>query len=242
MNDPRTFQIVTGAAAILSAPLAFASLLVGLIALDFNMEAFGEPRTIIHVVTRANLLRLSVLLNLFGYYVLWLPSILWLWIWLGPKRPAMTRLYSLCGLGYIALGATGGAILSSAWPPLIHAYAQASASEREVLALTFSAITTTVEGGIWSTPQNFFHAVWWLGMGGVLRGERHGLGTLTLVLGAFALLNSVGEVFDVEAFDMAGLFVTLLMGPIWHVWLGLVVLSIPLSHVSSLMGSSSVDR
>ncbi len=132
MNDDRTFRTVTGCAAILSAPLAFASLLVGLIALDFNMEAFGEPRTLIHVVTRADLLRSSVLLNLFGFYILWLPSVLWLWDGLGPKRPAMTRLYSLCGLGYIALGAIGGTILSSAWPPLIEAYAQAHCTGQKI--------------------------------------------------------------------------------------------------------------
>ena len=106
--------------------------------------------------------------------------------------------------------------------------AQAPASEREFLALTFAALTTTVEGGIWSTPQNLLHGVWWLGMGELLRRERRGLGTLTLVLGAFALLNSVGEVFDIEAFDIAGLFVTLLLGPIWALWLGLIVLSDPL--------------
>ncbi len=233
LNDDRAFQTITGVAAILSAPLAFASLLVGLIALDFNMDAFGEPRVIIHVVTRGDLLRSSVLLNLFGYYVLWLPSILWLWNWLGPKHPAMTRLYSLCGLGYIALGATGGAILSSVWPPLIQTYAQAPASEREFIALTFAAITATVEGGVWSTPQNFLHGFWWLGMGGVLHRERRSLGTLTMILGAFALLNSVGEVFDVEVFDMAGLFVTLLVGPLWHLWLGILVLSRPLSHADS---------
>lgn len=226
MNQDRTFQTVTGVTAILSAPLALASLLVGMIALHFNMEAFGEPRSLIHVVTRPGLLRASVLLNLFGYYLLWLPGVLWLWDELDAKHPAMIRLYSLCGLGYIALGTIGGAMLSSAWPPLIQAYAQGSAAEREYLALIFAAITATVEGGIWSTPQNLLQGVWWLGMGGVLRRERRGLGTLALILGAFALLNSVGEVFDVEVFDMAGLFVTLLAGPIWNLWLGLMVLSI----------------
>ncbi len=225
MNNDRTFHTIAGVAAILSAPLAFASLLAGLIALDFNLEAFGEPSTIIHVVTRPSLLRSSVLLNLFGYYVLWLPSVLWLWDWLGYRRPVI-RLYSLCGLGYIILGSIGGAILSSAWPPLIQAYTEALASKREFLSLVFTAITVTVEGGIWSTPQNLFQGVWWLGIGGWLRHERHGLGTFTLILGGFALLNSVGEVFDVEIFDMAGLVVTLLGGPVWHVWLGLVILSI----------------
>ncbi len=61
-------------------------------------------------------------------------------------------------------------------------------------------------------------------MGVFLRREHGGLGWLTIGLGIFALVNSAGEVFDVQALDILGLTVTLLLGPVWALWLGLVLL------------------
>ena len=75
--DDVRFRNIAGVMAIAAAPLAFASLIVGFIALDYNMEAFSDPRSMIGVTTHANLLRWSVLLNMFGYYLLWLPAVLY---------------------------------------------------------------------------------------------------------------------------------------------------------------------
>ncbi|MEW5989163.1 MAG: hypothetical protein AB1791_21260, partial [Chloroflexota bacterium] len=224
MDDENTFRRVAAVTAVLAAPPAIGSLVVGLAALGNDFDAFSDPSLLLAATTSAGLLRWSVLLNMFGYYLLLTPAALYLWHWLKTQSPHLVKLYSLCGLGYLWLGVMGAAILASVWPSLVNAYSQAAAGQQETITVVFEGITAVVEGGLWSNPQDLLGGLWWLGIGSFLRRERSGLGLLTMVLGAAVLLNSLGDFLNLETLDTIGLSLALLLVPIWSIWLGLTLL------------------
>ena len=65
----------------------------------------------------ARLLGWGLTLDMLGYYLALLPAAIFLHKWLEPKNPAWVRFFTVCGLGYILLGAAGAAMLASALPP-----------------------------------------------------------------------------------------------------------------------------
>ena len=52
------------------------------------------------------------------------------------------------------------------------------------------------------------------------------LARFTLILGAFCLLDVLGNIFQVEALSSVGLNFYLLAAPIWAAWTGVVFLKI----------------
>jgi hypothetical protein len=118
----------------------------------------------------------------------------------------------------------GAAISASVWPKLINEYVGASAGQQEVLATIFRAVAGVTEEGIQSTIQNVPAAIWFLGIGSLLRQRRRGLGILAMVLGVFLLLNGIGSLFQIESLSLIGLTGNLLLVPIWAIWFGIDLL------------------
>lgn len=225
MNNERSFQKLAGIAAILSAPLGIASLVLVIAPLNFNFEAFENTALFLTAgESGATTLRWSMILDIFGFYLLLAPAAFVLWQWLKPKGPARVGFYTFCGLAYILLGSAGAAILSAVWPPLVSAYAQGPS---EAIEVVFVAITNGVIGGIWNTLDPFTSGVWWLGIGLLLRSERRALGMYTVILGVVTLLSGVGAVIGAAAFAALMLNFFLLMAPIWALWLGIDLLRKP---------------
>jgi hypothetical protein len=146
MNNERSFQRLAGVMAIISAPLAFGSLVLSLAPVDFNVEVFSDMTLFISVgASGANLLRWAWVLDMLGYYLLLAPVAFVLWYWLKPRGPTRVGFYTFCGLAYMRIGAIGAAILAAVWPPLINAYAGASGQQPEILEAGSSAASL-----IWS--------------------------------------------------------------------------------------------
>lgn len=228
MKNERSFQRLVAVAAILSAPLAFGSLVLNLAAVDFDFEVFSNMAAFITVgAGGANLVRWGMVLDTFGYYLLLAPAAFFLWHWLKPKGPTRVGFYTSCGLAYMLIGAIGAAILAAVWPPLINAYAGASGQQREILEAAFGVVTNMVYGGLWGLLEGIPGGVWWLGIGLLLRSERRILGVVTIILGIAILLATIGEILTVEALAMPGLFVYLYLAPIWALWLGIDLLRRP---------------
>jgi hypothetical protein len=162
-----------------------------------------------------------------GYYLPLLPVALFLWHWLKSKGPAWVRFYTFCGLGYILIGAIGAAILAAVWPPLINAYTQASAQQRAVLETVFDTIANMVVWGMWNILEELLAGIWFLGIGLLLRSERRIFSIASIVLGISALLDSIGMILDIRALADLGLYVYLVLAPIWALWLGIDLLRKP---------------
>lgn len=218
------FSRVVAAAAVASMPVAFGTLYLALLAVEFDFAALSDPAM---MITRgsdaAGLYFWSMILDMFGYYLLLLPAVLYLWYWLSPRSPGLVSLYTVGGLFYILIGAVGAVILAAVGHPMLSAYTDASGAERELLVFTFQTFTNLVYGGLWSILNMVVVAVWWIGIASLLRTERPMFARASFVLGGAALLNAGGTVLGLELLAQAGLFVYLYLAPVWALWLGIAV-------------------
>jgi hypothetical protein len=150
MNSQQSFQRFAAIAAIVSFPLALASdVLLGL-PTNFSPDIATNPALMLSVGTDgANLLRWGMILDMLSYYLPLLPVALFLQRWLGPRNPDWVRFFTICGLGYILIGAIGAATLAAVQPSLILAYGQASVEQRYVLETVFVTMWNMVFGGMW---------------------------------------------------------------------------------------------
>jgi hypothetical protein len=230
MNEHLSFQRFAALAAILSCPLALVSIVLSSVATDFNMEAsnnlaFWLPWLSIGT-DGARLLRWGLILDMLSYYLPLLPVALFLWRWLRSRNPDWVLFYTSCGLGYILVGAIGAAILAAVHPPLISAYTQASVEQRQVLEAVYSASGNIVYGGMWGILEVLLAGIWFLGIGLLLRGERHLFSIFSVILGISALLGLLGVILSIEAISLLGVIYGLL-APIWALWLGIDLLREP---------------
>lgn len=219
------FQRLVGVTAIASVPLAFGCLLLSLMAVDFDPVALENPATAITLGRRAaDLLFWSMMLDAFGYYLLLAPAAVLLWLNFKTRDEGSVALYTFCGLSYILLGATGAVALAAVGRPMIGAYVDASAAQREMLEVSFQMLTYLVHGGLWNILQAMLAGVWWLGIGVLLRSQVRWLGDTTIVLGLSALLDAAGNILHVPILAALGLNFYLVVAPLWALLLGTVVL------------------
>lgn len=226
MKIDQSFQKVVGWLAIVAGVLAFSSLLVGLVGVSWDFEQFSEPAALISIgAAGAGFIGWSFWFNMFGNYLLLLPLALWLYLWLKAEHESGARLYTLGGIFYILLGAAGAAILAAAYPFLIEAYGQTTVEAEQALLLAdLRLVQSIAEAGLQGVGQNFAGAVWLIGMGTLLRKRINTLGLFSIVIGGFLVLNTLGNMFNVEALSLLGLTGTILLAPLWSILLGALCL------------------
>ena len=229
MKSDQSFQKVVGWLAIAAGVLAFGSLLVGLAGVSWDFEQFSEPASLIAIgAAGARFIGWSFWFNMFGNYLLLLPLVLWLYLWLRDEHEAGALLYTLGGIFYILLGAAGAAILAAAYPVLIEAFGQTTIeAEQGLLLADLRLVQAIAEAGLQGVGQNFAGAVWLIGIGSLLRTRRNGLGLFSIVIGGFLVLNTLGNMFNVEALSLLGLTATILLAPLWSILLGSLCLRSP---------------
>ena len=228
MNSSSSFPRFTAIIAIISFFTAFASNVLQGIPLHFNPNVMSDPTLILSVgVGGANLLRWGLILDMLGYYLPLLPVALFIQHWFRSRSPGWVRFYTICGLGYILIGATGAAVLAALQIPLISAYAQASAGQREALESITRIIWNMVYGGMWNILGELLIGIWFLGVGLLLRSDQRPLGVGSIIVGIAALLDFLGMIVGVDAIALPGLSVFLLLAPIWALWFGIDLLRKP---------------
>ena len=228
MNSRQSFQRFAAVTAIVSFPLALASDVLSGIPTNFSPDVATNPALMLSVGTDgANLLRWGMILDMLGYYLPLLPLALLLQRWLRPRNPDWVRFYTICGLGYIFIGAIGAATLAAVQPSLILAYGQASVEQRYVLETVFVTMWNMVFGGIWNILEALLAGVWFLGIGLLLRDERRLFSIVSIILGVSALLDSLGIILGIEALFLLGVSIFVFLAPIWALWLGIDLLRKP---------------
>ncbi len=217
----RHFQRLAGTTAILSAIAAIASGVLSLAAIPSSGAADYWPAVLQRGNGAGTLLHFSMVLDVFGYYLLLAPLALFLWSWFRPKSPDLVRLYTICALAYKLLGALGAAVLSAVVPQLMADYGHATGQQREMLQIVFNAVTRAVDRGVWNTLEMFPAAVWLLGIGWLLQRERRPLGISTMVA---ALLDGVGTSLNLPVIALPGLGIYLAGLPLWALAMGITLL------------------
>jgi hypothetical protein len=228
MSGHQSFQRFAALAAIVSFLFAVISNVLQGIPVNFSSEVFTNPAFMLSVgPDGASLLRWGLILDMLGYYLPLLPVALFLQLWCGLRNPVWVQFFTVCGLGYILIGAGGAATLAAAHPPLITAYAQASTSQRVVLETVFTTLWNMVYGGLWNILGELLVGIWFFGIGWLLRSERRLFSVISMILGLAALLDSLGMILNVGALSMPGLLLYLGLAPIWALWLGIDLLRKP---------------
>jgi len=226
MNKITSFRSIAGITAIISGPMALANVLLFMFAADFNFGLISDPAGFISIgADRADLVRWSWLLDVFGRYLLLTPAALYLWNWLKSKNPGMVGMYTVFGLAHILIGSVAGTLLASVWPSMIRAYPEASETQREMLTVIFQATTNLTHAGWFNILEIIPGGVWLLGLGLELRSQRRILGIATIILGIAALIIGIETTLQIEVLTMPGLFVYLFFAPVWAIWIGIVIAS-----------------
>lgn len=219
MSEERQFQRIAVATTILSFLFALASLICLGMATNFNPSALSNPGSLIAIgADRANLYRWGMVFDVFGYYVLLAPLALVLWKWLRPKGALLVTLYTLCGFGYMLVGAMGAIVLAAVEPPLITQYAQANGTLRELLQTIFISFHNAVYLGLWNPLEAALAGIWLVGIGSLLWRERRAFGIVSILLGTGALLDVFGNIVELEPVFLLGVSWLVLFFFVWVAW------------------------
>lgn len=214
-KDKKIIAILT----ILSGVLALGCMIIGLIATQFNAEAFANPALLLERSgTNPGYIRWFMLLDMFGYYLLLLPVVWYIHRQLESKT-AWASLISSAGFGYVLIGAIGAAVLAVVWPSLMVNYEQASIDMKEIYKANFLLANDFVAEGMWNTLEVFLCGVWWIGIA-MFAIESRALKITTMLLGVFCFVDGTGEVFGLPAVAEIGLNGYLVLAIVWPVWIG----------------------
>lgn len=193
-----------------------------LTSVHFNLNGLSNPLVLLHAgASAAPLWRLSMVLDILGYYLLIVPLLVLLRHSTRPQSPNWVDLFTWCLLTYCIIGAIGAAILATSLPTLITAYATSSPSSHlSSVTTTFTGYTDSVYHGLWNLLEQLLAGVGWIGFGLVLRGRLRRIGVGALLLGSACLIDSLGTAINVEAVSATGLIVYLVAAPIWAAAIG----------------------
>lgn len=208
---------------ILSGVLGLGCLLIGLVATQFDQEAFANPVKLLDLPgVDPSQLRWFMLLDLFGYYLLLMPMIFFAHNKLKSKT-ALAPLFTSLGFSYVLIGAIGAAVLAVIWPSLLERYGVATTAMREVYKADFLFSIEFVVKGLWNYLEVLLGGVWWLGVGYFVIQHR-GLKIMTFVLGISCLADGFGELIQSPLIAEIGLNIYLILAIVWPVWAGITIL------------------
>lgn len=219
-----SFRRFASIAAIISLPISLACLLFSLIAIDFNMDAFSDYSLLLAQGEQsASPWRWAMLLDLFGYYLLIVPVVLYLRSWLIPKGREWMNLATIGLLTYSLVGAIGAVILATTLPPILESHAAALEPQRSALEATFTSWSTAVYSGLWNLLEQLAGGIGWLIIGLILHNHYRKLALLTTALGISCLIDAFGSILGLEAIASIGQSVYLILAPLWAGILGIVL-------------------
>jgi len=228
MTDSQSFQRFAAIVAIVGFFTAMTSNVLQGIPVHFSLDITTNPSLFLSVgPAGASLIRWGLILDMLGYYLPFLPLSLFLGYWFKTRNPLWSRFFTVCGLGYIFIGAVGAVTIAVVQPHLANAYAEASIDQRTMLEIIFESIWTIIYRGLWNILGELLAGIWFLGVGFLLQTERRALGITGMIVGASALLDFLGNILNVENLALLGLSIFLLLAPVWALWIGIDMLRKP---------------
>lgn len=223
MNDKTSFRQIAATTVIMAGVLNLAANFVLSLAVDFKVELLANPEEMLTAglePTAIALFRWGEVLGVFGYCLLLLPAMLYLYYWFRTQKPRLVTLYTVLGVIGVVLCVIESAIRASIWPSIMAAYPQVAEAQREALQVVFSSITDFAFEGMYAL-NSMLGGLWWFGMGLLLRSERRLLGIGTVIMGLAIFGAGVGWITRVD--PIARLELIYILEPFWGVWLGIVI-------------------
>ena len=101
----------------------------------------------------------------------------------------------------------------------MHSYTEAPADSQAVITTQFAVFLELVWRAIWQLLDGILVAVWWLGIGLLVREVRPGLSRLSLVLAAAAAVGVAANIIGLSLLRDLILGVTFALWTAWWIWL-----------------------
>ena len=231
------YRFAVGAISILSGLLALACIITGAMAVQYNFDAFSDPVLTLNYAHNYELAKWFNLLDLFGYYLLLLPLVFYFHKQYKYSSP-WTMLITFCGLAYVFTGALGASILTAVWPDMMKDYLVASADDKPMIIGLFKTTTLVVTKGMWNILEVLFATIWWIGLGRMILREHKITGIVTILAGVATLLDAAGNMINVSVLADIGLNMYLLLGIIWPVLTGIILIKQSVLHQSFVLHSN----
>lgn len=215
--------------AIASMPLAFLTQYFLATASKGNSEFLYQSHSLLALPTSdASALYWGLWLDPFGFYMIYIPVIIYTWKALRHVDESIADVSSAFGIGYCLLGTFGALTQAGSFEALHVLYISTEATEvKDAAAAAWSATAGGQVRGLW-LMEAFFAAVWLLGASRLLFAISHsGLGVGAAVLGVSWLAHWILASADVTAVSNLLMAVVVMLGPLWTAWLGVVLLRTP---------------
>ena len=211
---------LVGKLTILSGVIAFVSYFLVAAGFNFHFELFSNPSLVFETVgINTNLLRWSMNADIFGYYLLLLPLLIFLHLRM-KNSFSWSPVTNLCGIAYIMIGSIGAAVLAILWPMHIDTFSNYSIQQQETSRLIFISFTGMVVEGMWNLLNSFFACVWFLGIGIFLRSKHKVIALLTIVVSVICFLDFLGNALALKSLAEMALNAYLVLAPIWAIVIG----------------------
>lgn len=230
-----------GRLTIFSGLIAFASLALGAVAVNYHFEVFNDPSLILSLPgTNAQAGKWSMICDMLGYYMLLLPVIFYLHAWLKNKTP-WRNLITFCGLAYVLIGSIGASILAVIWPTAMHAYSATTPVGQQIIKANFEVVNTMVYNGMWNLLELLFASAWWFLSGVVLfKNGYKGIAIAALSTSLFSVLDSFSGMINNDALHQAALNGYLYLSIVWTIWIGVTIYRRPLGDMQTLIKGQKI--
>lgn len=215
---------LAGAATLVSAPVAIASMAVILSGANWDSSIFEDSTRLLgYGASAAAAAQLGMVLDVIGYYALLVPALLVLNSAMVRRRPDLAGIATFAGATYIVTGAAGAAMLSAVWPTALNSVGEVGA-DTSTIAVSFDMINNAVVDGLWNLLGSAAIAVWLLIVGPLSWRSGRAFAVLTVIVGGAAAIETVATQMGLH--EMASVFLQLyLYGlPVWAAWLGIRLL------------------
>jgi Domain of unknown function (DUF4386) len=193
---------------------------------DNTGALFVDPTPLLLIGSSgANWFHWSMVFDLVAY-LCFIPIAVFAYRWFRAQRPNLVLLYTIGGVSYSLIGSLGAMLLGVVIPTLAREYPAATPNQQEAMQVMIKVFYGMVVRGLWNPLEIFLLGIWCLGIGALLRRERAALGLLTLLIGGFAMVDTVGWITQVELIFRIGVFgISLLI--VWGTSFGSSVLRRP---------------
>ncbi|MEM9494999.1 MAG: hypothetical protein AAGA09_03265 [Pseudomonadota bacterium] len=172
---------------------------------------------------RANAFYWGLWFDPFGYYLIYIPVIIYAWKALRQVDETIADMSSSFGVVYCLLGTYGAMHQAGAYEALQAGYATATSLEQSAAAAAWDATVGGQVRGLW-LMEAFFAAVWMTGVGKLLMtAGKKALGASAMIIGAAWFGQWIFASLDVLAVSNVMMALVVLAAPFWTVWLGVTL-------------------
>jgi hypothetical protein len=188
-------------------------------AFQLRLEWFADPAPMVAAgATSAELLRWAAVADLFSYYLATGVVAYVLWTALRPRGRPLADASALGAFGYVLAGGIGASALAMVGPMLMHEHARAGADQAAV-TIAFGVLMEVVFSAIWQFLDPMFLAIWWFGVGLLMRADQPGFSRLSLALAGLAPIGALATALDLVVMRYAALGVFFVLWLAWSLWL-----------------------